>query len=386
MAFAVLQRCAKDQEIDMEMYHKEETSTASVSGDQGGRSSLTPGQVMALDFPVVGEAEPSAGVEAWQITITGAVENEIVLDLDQFVALRSETEVWDTICVTGWTHFDHRWTGVRLDTLLNMARPLPGVRFVKFEAYSTRNHSTSLEIAWARNEVLLAYRLEDEALSRVHGGPVRSVCRGKYFYKSVKWIKRIELLYEDEPGYWESESAYHNEADPILEQRFEPRPLNPQEFAERSRRLDFSQARATKDSQFTSKDLAGATFAGAAIKGSKFTRANMRGAYCAGANFTLSKFTLADLTDADLSNCDLEGADFASAILINADLRGANTSLTATKFLARNRDGSIAKTGQARIQGTRFSRKSLGKLSPSDREYIVDVRNGAIVEDDLEAS
>jgi uncharacterized protein YjbI with pentapeptide repeats len=184
-------------------------------------------------------------------------------------------------------------------------------------------------------------------------------------------------------GYWERESGYHNEADPVQEQRFVPRPINPQEFAERLNRLDFSQARATRDAQFSSKNLSDATFIGAAIKGSRFTRTSMLGARCAGANFTLSKFTLADLTGADFSNCDLEGADFASAILVDTDFRGANTSLTATKFLARNRDGSIAKTGQARIQGARFSRKSLEKLNPSDREYIVDARNGAIVEDDL---
>ena len=43
---------------------------------------------------------------------------------------------------------------------------------------------------------------------------------GKYFWKSAKWLREIELLPEDQPGYWER-LGYHNEADPFREQRFE---------------------------------------------------------------------------------------------------------------------------------------------------------------------
>jgi hypothetical protein len=47
---------------------------------------------------------------------------------------------------------------------------------------------------------MLAYELDGQPLPVDHGGPLRSVCEGKYFYKSVKWLTRIELLAEDERG------------------------------------------------------------------------------------------------------------------------------------------------------------------------------------------
>ena len=39
------------------------------------------------------------------------------------------------------------------------------------------------------------------------------------FWKSAKWVRRLTLTLEDEPGFWESH-GYHNYGDPWKEQRY----------------------------------------------------------------------------------------------------------------------------------------------------------------------
>ena len=48
---------------------------------------------------------------------------------------------------------------------------------------------------------------------------MRLIVPGKYFWKSAKWLRGIELRQDDEPGFWER-LGYSNDADPFLEQRF----------------------------------------------------------------------------------------------------------------------------------------------------------------------
>jgi DMSO/TMAO reductase YedYZ molybdopterin-dependent catalytic subunit len=51
-------------------------------------------------------------------------------------------------------------------------------------------------------------------------GPLRVVIPKLYFWKSAKWIKRIEFSVHDKPGFWEVR-GYHNYGDPWLEQRYD---------------------------------------------------------------------------------------------------------------------------------------------------------------------
>ena len=56
-------------------------------------------------------------------------------------------------------------------------------------------------------------------LTPEHGWPLRLIIPGKYFWKSAKWLRGIELTLEDRPGFWER-YGYHNDADPFEEQRY----------------------------------------------------------------------------------------------------------------------------------------------------------------------
>ena len=68
-------------------------------------------------------------------------------------------------------------------------------------------------------EALLAYEADGEPLTAEHGWPLRLVIPKRYFWKSAKWLRGIELLDHDEPGFWER-LGYHNEADYWKEERY----------------------------------------------------------------------------------------------------------------------------------------------------------------------
>lgn len=338
---------------------------------------LSPNQTLTNKFPPVGESKPSAEIQKWKLEVSGLVKHHLDFSLIEFQRLPTVEKIWDTICVTKWTHLDHRWSGVMLDTVLAMAEPSPDARFVRFVAYSNREkpHDTSLPLDYARAHVLLADQLDGAPLTTEHGGPVRSVCEGKYFYKSLKWIKQIELLAEDSLGFWERESAYHNNADPWLEQRFVPEPMAADEFAQRLAARDFSDAKAIKDEQFKQLrniDLSGSSFERAMIKACDLSGVNLRGANCQRANFTLTEFVGANLCGANLRDCDCEGADFRGADLSGADLR--KTSLTVARFTRRD----------ATIQGAKFRRADIENegLDDKDRAFLLDEKQGAIIEEE----
>ena len=337
-------------------------------------SRLTPGQRLSEGFTVIGEKLPAPG-GPWELMVDGLVECPLRLSLPELFARQQVDRTWDTICVTRWTHLDHHWRGVLLSDLLADAKPLPEARFVRFVARSTRDHDTSLPLDYARDHVLLAHEVDGTPLESEHGGPLRSVCEGKYFYKSVKWLTRIELMAENRLGYWERVSSYHNEADPVREQRYHPRPMSAEDFERAVRSRDFAGVTAVRDEKFKTlrdRDFSGATFERAQLKGCNLSWLKLARLRAAEANFTNTEFVNADLTDADLHGCDLEGANLRGANLTDADLRG--TALTETRFAHRYYD--------TRIRGARFLRADVEQegVQKVERAFLLDPANGAVIE------
>ena len=68
-------------------------------------------------------------------------------------------------------------------------------------------------------DVILAHSWDGAPLTREHGGPVRLIMPRFYLWKSAKWLKRIEFMAEDKPGFWENR-GYHMVGDPWKEQRY----------------------------------------------------------------------------------------------------------------------------------------------------------------------
>ena len=102
--------------------------------------------------------------------------------------------------------------------MLDACRPKPDARFVSLESYD--GYTTNLSIEdFAADDALLAHSWQGTPIDRDHGGPVRVVVPHLYFWKSAKWLQRIEFRGDDKPGYWEIR-GYHNRGDPWLEQRY----------------------------------------------------------------------------------------------------------------------------------------------------------------------
>ncbi|HUD52658.1 sulfite oxidase-like oxidoreductase [Parvibaculum sp.] len=180
---------------------------------------LPPGQHLVEKWPVLDlGVQPDIALDKWRLRIEGAVENPVTLTFDEFMALPQVHEVSDIHCVTTWSRYDNNWDGVSSRTIVDLVKPTAEARHVIFHSYDGYTTNIKLEV-FNEPDVLIAHSWEGARLTREHGGPVRAIVPQWYFWKSAKWIRRIEFSPVDKPGFWE-ERGYHNEADPWTEQRY----------------------------------------------------------------------------------------------------------------------------------------------------------------------
>jgi DMSO/TMAO reductase YedYZ molybdopterin-dependent catalytic subunit len=191
--------------------------TGAVVRPEGER--LPPGQHLTKDWPVLDLGlQPQILKERWTLDVDGLVDIPMHWSWDTFQSLPQSRFVSDIHCVTTWSRYDNAWEGVATRDLLAMVEPRDEARFVVMHSYDGYTTNVSLE-DFGSADALLATTWEGKPISREHGGPVRLVIPKLYFWKSAKWIKRIELVAEDRPGFWEVR-GYNNHADPWLEERY----------------------------------------------------------------------------------------------------------------------------------------------------------------------
>jgi DMSO/TMAO reductase YedYZ molybdopterin-dependent catalytic subunit len=178
---------------------------------------LPPGQYVTYDFPVLSAGPtPRIPLDRWNFTITGLIDQPRSWTWDQFDALPKEAVTHDIHCVTKWSKLDTTWTGVSLDVLLE------GIETAATHvlASSHGGYTTNLPLADLRQgRAWIATGYDDAPLAPEHGGPARLLVPHLYFWKSAKWVRGIELLGGDNPGFWER-NGYHNYGDPWREQRY----------------------------------------------------------------------------------------------------------------------------------------------------------------------
>lgn len=146
----------------------------------------------------------------YRLEITGMVNETIILTYDDILAYPSVSKAVPLDCVEGWG-FAAKWTGVKMETLLNEAGLQEGANTVVF--YSEDGYSTALDLDYLLdNNIIVAYKINDITLPPARGFPLQLVAEGKYGYKWAKWIVKIEVIDEDYEGYWESR-GYNNNAD-----------------------------------------------------------------------------------------------------------------------------------------------------------------------------
>ncbi len=332
---------------------------------------LPPRQALAAPgkWPVVGERSPRADDAPWSVHVEGLVEAPATFSLPDLRTLGEVDQTLDVHCVTRWSRLGVRFRGVPLAALLERCRPLPEARFVSFVARSDRAHSTSLPLADALDlGTLIAFEHEGQPLTVEHGGPVRTVVPGRYFYKSLKWLERIELRAEDRLGYWEGEAGYHNHADPWAEERYVLPEGSRVDVMRRVQARDLAGVHAL-GVRMDAMTLDGLTARGAILRDAWFRRASLTGADFRDANLSNARFEGADLRDADLRGADLEGASLRGADLRGADLRGS--SLFGATFCAEPGDDA-GDWPDARLDATtRLDAEPLARLNDHQRDYVL---------------
>jgi len=181
---------------------------------------LPPGQVATLKWPVLHLGDvPRFDPQTWDLRTTGYVKNLVRITWDQFQALPRVALTADFHCVTRWSRFDNHWEGVAFRTLCDLTQPLSSATHLM--VHSEEEYTTNVPLADLLDPtVLLADRHDGTALEPEHGGPLRLVVPKLYGWKSAKWVRELEFIRGDQPGYWER-NGYHLYGDPWREQRFD---------------------------------------------------------------------------------------------------------------------------------------------------------------------
>ncbi len=334
-------------------------------------TALPPGQQLVAPgkWPAIGERRPLLEERPWSVRVEGCVEAPQEFSLDQLRQLTVLQQSVDIHCVTRWSKLGAVFTGVALAELLSLVQVRPEARYISFLARSQRGHSTSLLLEDAlKLGALLVWEVDGEPLAEIHGGPLRTVVPGRYFYKSLKWLERIELLKEDRLGYWEATAGYHNVADPWQQQRYVAPTLSKQQAAQ------LIQSRDCAGQNLTSlvaagHDLTGLNAQGAILRNANFSRCRLESARFQQANLSNANLQQADLRLAQFGGADVEGADFGGANLCGADFRGA--SLFGATFVTHHPvDGLL----RARLDSqTKIDPQALQQLTPPQVEYLLQV-------------
>lgn len=181
---------------------------------------LPPGQSLTLKWPVLHYGSvPRFDASKWDFHVWGLVTTPLRLSWEEFGRLPATKTHSDFHCVTRWSRFDNDWQGVAFREILTLAQP----RFESTHVLVHAEQGFTANVPLAdldRDEVLLATHHGGQPLPADHGYPLRLIVPHLYAWKSVKWVRGLEFLDHDVPGFWE-QNGYHMYGDPFREQRFD---------------------------------------------------------------------------------------------------------------------------------------------------------------------
>ncbi|MGH9571982.1 MAG: sulfite oxidase-like oxidoreductase [Candidatus Acidiferrales bacterium] len=180
---------------------------------------LPPGQSLTLKWPVLHAGSvPRFDPAKWDFQLKGLVEQPVRLTWDEFTRLPMKEIIADMHCVTRWSRFDVRWQGVPFTEVAKLVKIRPEAKHAMVlaeQGYASNDPLVDL----MRATTLFALKHNGEPLPADHGYPLRLVVPHLYAWKSVKWVRGVEFMADETPGFWES-AGYHIYGDPFKEQRF----------------------------------------------------------------------------------------------------------------------------------------------------------------------
>jgi nitrate reductase (NAD(P)H) len=182
----------------------------------------------------------------WEFTIEGMVTNPIKMKLAQLMEDYEQVTYPVTLVCAGNRRKEQNmvrkskgfswgaaglstalWTGVVIGDLLEAASPERGAKYVCFEGADklpNGYYGTSIKLNWCLDPnrgVMVAHKMNGEALEPDHGKPLRIIIPGQIGGRSVKWLKRI--IVTNKP----SDNWYH-----IYDNRVLPTNITPEMSAD----------------------------------------------------------------------------------------------------------------------------------------------------------
>jgi DMSO/TMAO reductase YedYZ molybdopterin-dependent catalytic subunit len=187
--------------------------------DRAVADRLPPGQYLTEKWPVLHYGSvPKVDIAKWEFSVTGLVEQPLRLGYEAFKQLPRRTVKADVHCVTRWSLLDSTWEGVPISELVQRAKPTAEATHVMVHAEHGFTANLALEDL-LRDENMLVDTRNGEPISPEHGWPLRLFVPHLYFWKSAKWVRGIEFMHGDRPGFWE-QYGYHMRGDPWQEERY----------------------------------------------------------------------------------------------------------------------------------------------------------------------
>jgi len=160
---------------------------------------------------------PPFDASTWSLALSGELDRPRTFSLDELTALSTVDIEADFHAGSGWSVRKVHWRGARLADLIATAIARPGARTVRFSDGVRYDATLSLP-ASIEPDVLLATSFYGEPLPGGRGGPLRLVVPARYGWKSVKWLRSIEVLADERLGFWERR-GFHPLADPWKQER-----------------------------------------------------------------------------------------------------------------------------------------------------------------------
>jgi DMSO/TMAO reductase YedYZ molybdopterin-dependent catalytic subunit len=180
---------------------------------------LPPGQYLTEKWPVLHAGEvPKVDLASWDFFLEGAVASPRRLSYAEFKRLPRRTVQADVHCVTRWSLLDSSWEGVPVGEVMKLVTLDPSASHVMVHAEHGFTANLSLDDL-LRDENMFVDTRNGEPISAEHGWPLRLFVPHLYFWKSAKWVRGLEFMAGDRPGFWE-QYGYHMRGDPWNEERY----------------------------------------------------------------------------------------------------------------------------------------------------------------------
>ena len=163
------------------------------------------------------QAAQKLPIRPWTVTLDGMVEQEQQIGVDDLLGrMPLEERVYRHRCVEAWS-IVVPWSGFPLARLVELAKPLSGARYVRFESFEDPDNAPGQRQFWYPWPYVEGLTVEEAAnelafvvtgaygrvLPKQNGAPLRLALPWKYGFKSSKGIVRLTLTDERPVTFWE---------------------------------------------------------------------------------------------------------------------------------------------------------------------------------------